>query len=810
MVVADSAGSTIAFTHTDGEGWFTVKPNREGAAKITVSSMGHKKKVLPIGEFLKQPTVTLEEAAVQLREVQVRPDKISQRGDTLTYNVVSFAQEQDRSIADVIKKMPGFSVAGNGQISFEGKPIGNFYIEGMDLLGDNYAQASENLNAGKVKDVQVIRNHQKVKSLRGTEFSDHAALNIVLNDDAKEAWAATAELGAGIAASHSSRQIDYDGKLMAMLFGHNMQNLSMYKCDNTGKDIAHEVDNLVASASGNSPLKGIIMAETSDIPDIESGQTRFNDSHLLATNQLFKTKRGNNLRLQADYLWDKESGDTRSETSYTDIGGIIVAEETHNHAIKNRLNGIVAYTINNDKLYLSNRLQGHINLDKAYGSTVLNGIVARQSATPHKTYATDELEITTASKKGNSISFSSANTYGYLPGQLLSVEGETERINLRILSTRHTFSLRRRHRRLTTKLTADFLAQSQSMDVDYKGQTTAESYRQLNLLLSPSVNYDGQHLKISAATSFSLAGRKLGENASTRLTIQPHLTVQYAISKSLLARLIYNYSETPISILSVYSTPLFVSYRTKASYGGKINDVGNHLLDISLAYRQPIKRNFASISLLWLRRCDDMLFQSQLDGDTYLRTPSDYRHDTGTYRLGLSASHSFYWGKTTVAADLSYMRSDYALLYQSTPTDWHTCAVNAAIKLSTQPTKHFSLELKSSLNADTQCPSKRKDMPRTNTIYYKHKLNAYFFPTKKWEICIKAAAYHSPAKALSDNLLLGSHVSYKTRHAEYRLTCSNILGNTRYSCRHIGTFANTCTTYRLRPREIVAKVVLDL
>ena len=44
---------------------------------------------------------------IRLKEVTVKAKKIRQRGDTLIYQVATFAKDGDRSIGDVLKKMPG-------------------------------------------------------------------------------------------------------------------------------------------------------------------------------------------------------------------------------------------------------------------------------------------------------------------------------------------------------------------------------------------------------------------------------------------------------------------------------------------------------------------------------------------------------------------------------------------------------------------------------------------------------------------------------------------------------------------------------
>lgn len=40
-----------------------------------------------------------------------KADRIREQGDTISYTVGSFAQAQDRSIGDVLKRMPGITAA---------------------------------------------------------------------------------------------------------------------------------------------------------------------------------------------------------------------------------------------------------------------------------------------------------------------------------------------------------------------------------------------------------------------------------------------------------------------------------------------------------------------------------------------------------------------------------------------------------------------------------------------------------------------------------------------------------------------------
>ena len=255
--------------------------------------------------------IKLQSVTFELREVNVRVERIKQKQDTLVYSVSGFKLSQDRSIADVINKMPGLAVRLDGQITFEGKPINKFYIEGLDLLGSKYAQASENISADMIKDVQVLQNHQPVRSLKGVRFSDQAALNIVLKDEMKNVWSGILNAGIGSTAqdlTQSKRELLYSARMMGMVFGRKMQNLSMYKCDNTGKDLTNEIQDLATELRGNQAESGLLSRLVAPAASIDRERSTFNQSHLITTNHLVKTKSTNDIRLQLSYFWDKVRG----------------------------------------------------------------------------------------------------------------------------------------------------------------------------------------------------------------------------------------------------------------------------------------------------------------------------------------------------------------------------------------------------------------------------------------------------------------------------------------------------------------------
>ena len=146
VVLMDRSGNPLTFMNTKENGGFSLTtPTGTNAAKLQVTYLGYTPKSVPIGLFKNGETIYLTPNAISLREVEIKSKRLQQKSDTLVYSVAGFRHKQDRSIADVIAKMPGLAVSEKETITYQGKPINNFYIEGMDLLGKKYSMASENL-----------------------------------------------------------------------------------------------------------------------------------------------------------------------------------------------------------------------------------------------------------------------------------------------------------------------------------------------------------------------------------------------------------------------------------------------------------------------------------------------------------------------------------------------------------------------------------------------------------------------------------------------------------------------------------------
>ena len=72
--------------------------------------MGYAQHTIPISQGRLIYNAQLSVRATELREFVFKAPGIDQRGDTITYHVENFAEIQDQTLADVLKRMPGITV----------------------------------------------------------------------------------------------------------------------------------------------------------------------------------------------------------------------------------------------------------------------------------------------------------------------------------------------------------------------------------------------------------------------------------------------------------------------------------------------------------------------------------------------------------------------------------------------------------------------------------------------------------------------------------------------------------------------------
>ncbi len=806
IVAYNESGRQLCYAISDAEGYFTLKPVG-GIAYIRFSFLGYETQTVKYNPAVNKVVVRMKETSFQLREVSVKAERISERGDTLTYSVAGFKQIQDRSIADVIRKMPGLEVKPNGSISYQGKSINHFYIEGLDLMGSQYAQASNNISADKVESVQVLENHQAVKSLRDIEFSDKAALNIVLKDDAKSVWTGLADIGLGLA--EKSNGFLYENRLMGMNFKKNFQTLLLYKNANTGTNIADEILSLSDLLEYRGEANIISLLDLGS-PAFDVERYTFNKSHLLSGNWLWRTGKNSDLRIQASGLFYSEEQLRKSSTTYLDLDGSpVITEDWNVESRRKEAKGEITYTLNKERTYLKSISKVYSDWNVSHGNILYNDRLTALSVKPYKRMVSEDLLLSHTTAGGNVIQFNSSTGYTRLPGQLLTINGNSQLLDMDLFSSKN-------HVQYKKKFGALYFDNMMGFDSRYQ-KINSTDWKLQQLYWSPSVSLKHKGHEITAKAKVSYVNQLLdnSENEATDklrssdFWIEPNLNWRWEMSPTSKLILDYRLAADPYDAKKLVTEPLFTSYAQCTVGIGEPETQFAHSLSASFTYRNPLYGLFAYLRPVYIHNKGNILYSGELDSGVYNMVATSGRYNTDSYIVDGRIAKNFFWANTTLGFGGGINSSESQMLVSGVLAKNRMNVYNASFDYSLKPVKGISIQGKSKMMI---CNRQEKTAPynESGVIDWSHSLGINFNPAGGWIFSLNNEIYHSNEKSFGVNSFCGISVGYKSKKWELSLVADNIIGNSVYEQVNVSSITRFYSMTRLRPREYLMKLSVDL
>ena len=793
VVAKGDGGSVVAFARSGQDGSFSLTiPQGKEAKDVEFLMMGFAKVVIPLKDYKNGQTVRMSEQAIALKEVKVTPQRIREEGDTLTYSVAGFRQKQDRSIADVIAKMPGLEVLPTGAIRYQGKVINKFYIEGIDLLGGKYAMASENLSADKVKSVQVYENHQPVKALKDIQFSEQAALNLVLKDEAKNVWQGVVDVATGYGDNWLR-----DARLLEMVFGRKKQSISMVKANNTGKDIEHEVTDL-SSFDKTAPTESGILSNISlGAPSLEPQRSKFNDTYIAATNWLFKNKKDDDLKLQLTGLYDRSRQQQNRQTIYLDADSAVIAEEQSARSTRSEWQAELLYKANRDNHYLSNTLKGYIDFNKSEGLSMLNGQPTPQYVEPRKRYVVDNLELINKLKNGQSYSVTSLFSYSYLPGTLLLTNDSTQQLTQQTLYWKAYAYYQHSIRQVKLIWQAGFETKNQWLALSDK-----DRYSEYQPYIEPSLSYREGAWSISLNGRLSWLMRQYQKKNSQNFLAEPRLFIRYSLTSKLDISGSYSYRWTPSDITTITRQAYYTDYISCQQGSGQFENTTGQMASLGLGYRNVMTGMFSRFTSGYSNLRDAVIYESKLVNNVYIRQATDFRQDRETFSLSGSLGKSIFWAKLSITLNGSYSWTNYDLLINHSLARQHTRNGRASLRFSLKPTRWLSIEEESAYHYSHQS--------MTNALQsWNHELKVFILPGK-WQIEWTNELYHSNDKSVSTNYFSDLSISYRAKTFEAGLLCSNLFGTRNYRRHYTTDYTDIIVLNQMRPRDFLCRIMFNI
>jgi hypothetical protein len=827
----------LNYAMADGKGRYEIKyTGNKDSIVVTVSGLNLKKQFRTVSNRSQAIDFYVESEAITLNEVKIKPPKIRQAGDTLNYLVESFTDKNDRTIGDVLKKMPGIQVQENGAILYQDKPINKFYIEDMDLLQGRYGIATNNIDAGKVATVQILENHQPIKALNGKEVSEHAALNLKLKDSAKGIFTANAQAGTGASPLLLSNEV------VGMLFAKSRQNIVMYKGDNTGREISGEINSFYSNDANIMSSNKMLSIPAPTPPAINQQRHLFNDAHLGSINDLRKLSKDYTLTANINYLYDRPEKNSYSYSEYylPDDNILAVSEIMQSRLYKNRLGTDIQLNANTGKFYFNNLLKLEGEWDRERGDAFADDSIRQHLRNP--VYGiSNTMDWTNVN--GNS-TFKVNSFFGYkdisqsltvyplLYGDLFNLSSPDgnmkQRMDLSNFSTRNAVSWGK-NGDINQEYRIEFRSDMQHLKTGLQAETNNRviepdslqndlDWNKYEWIFSPKYIYSPTskiNISLSVPARYILLHRndRISGNAknSNYLYVTPSVIFNYKISPFWSTSASYNYNNSIGGIREAYTGYMMTSYRNLLRNDDILSKGHSHSAMGYLAYKNPLTTLFGDIFASYRNTRSNLLNDYTYQGILRVKSSVEHPNTSENADLGIRVGKDIDAAASSVSIGSRYVYSSSSQLSQGAVSGYQYRSISIFPNFRTR-FKGFA-NISYTLNiawSKSKIESNKEDLPDIRTM--SQRINLNLFPIKKLTATVSCENFYNNAiQSGSRSMWFGDiSVRYKLKEMEFSLDYTNIFNTKKYVSTSYSDIGRYYYSYNLRPAGILFKVRFKL
>lgn len=814
----DGSGKVKSFTNSNAKGVFRLKMPAVGSRTLKFARMGYADEEIPLDSVNPADTLRVEMLvqAFELKEVGVRARRIRENGDTVTYTVGQFSRAQDRSIGDVMKRMPGLDVDASGKVQYQGTDINKMYVEGNDIAGSKYGTLTQNIQADNVGAVEVLENHQPMQVLRGLAISDQAAINLKLKEKAKIKVMAHGTAAGGWGENAGGL---YAGELFLMSVKGKVQNATSLKLNNLGQPLGG-IKGFFGGATGEG-IEPFISAG-----GVGGGYTsRFGRSAAFETTSTWKNNHDGQWRLQAEYAYDHLWTDRSTITTYfLPTGNRIITEDRHADSHSHSASLSANYEINQKRYYLNNNLTGNFTWN---GDRVnIEGTLSNRQHTISPYYdVANRLKIIRRFGENRIVTFNSTNQFLSRPEQLwveTTAYGDMARYGSHV--GQHSFFTDERAsygfiiRKVIVSLEGGVAGFVRHLDSQLNGtlpdgmpdESNDLSTNYVRVFIKPKFELNLKRISFNLNMPVNFYSYFFGGALKNRseVFISPTLSMQWKPNSRHTINLNATWRRNPASLSNIHSGLVMADYRTFNAGVDDYYSSSRHGFWGDWSWRNTRRGWFAHASFdhAWNRLKSGV--SQMLIGDyvvnAYRAEPSTSQETKAYARIQKSLDAI----QSSVQLNGSFRRTDETAFSQGEEVnrrllvytafaslDVRFCSwLNAAYYLSFSHTRMHISMLPSALNTG-----------------YDHMLEA----TGKWGKWMVSAngVYGTTRLGPGDYTRttdLGVRVNYKlNKRVEFTLKASNLLDDRNRVTRSFDTFSQTETAERLRGREFMIGIVVS-
>lgn len=819
FVLGVAGSQQKAFAYSDEEGEFTLRvPDGVVLDEIRVSMMGFAamKMQLTAGNT-SNIVIELTELRAELRAARVEAAVVEEKGDTLSYTAGAFKDGSERSMGDLLEKLPGITVTPSGGIQHNGKAIGKLYVEGMDLMGARYGTVTNNLSADAIARVEVYQNHQPVRALQDISLTDRSAINIILKESVRSTW-----LFSGDAAIGLPHFPIFEARAMLSNFGKRRQSIFLVKGNNDGGDILQELQQ--QSILGRGPGAYLITPGEID-SDLRSrlnpGRSYLslpkeywydNLSGLGSFNHLIKLDETRQLRLALQAAGERynETSESRDEVRFADGTSLEILENRSMTDRRGYFSGTAAYEDNGATRYVSNEfsaagqlrvnesaLQGGRNqYDQRYdlpsfkADNLLKVVLRRSTGRA--------LELTSDSKYRRTNHASRYATGGQEYGQHLF--GQDFSTDLR---TSHNWSAGRHRISLSEGAALEY--------IDRRAEATGVAFEKVKTSGSLSVLALRPTVRVSDA--ISLGGARItvalpatlhylivpGNDNLLYPTLTPSLSLQWKLAQRLELSASSSYSLTRSNTESLLDAAVMQSWRTLA-VSDSLRRSARWNTQATLRWSDMPALFFATLSGTWSmggsNRAASSIWMENLTYQYYLPL------STATSGWSVNGSLKKYFGLRAFVVELQggWMENDMQEYLQGVPVSYHNTRLHTQLNFASNPVWWFSTNITGSYDRNYVTGASKQ---QTQMVQIEGTLRVK--PVKPFAIDVTGHWLWSeiPGVRVSNTPLLKVSASWSLKNATLFIECRNLLNATEYRRESISAYRTTSSITQLTSRQFL-------
>lgn len=744
---------------------------------------------------------------LELKEVIVTAKKIRQSGDTISYSAATYRGKNDKTLEDLLRKMPGIEIKSDGQITYNGQWINEFYIEGLDMLGGNYGVATRNIDANDIGSVQVLQNHQDVKLLQGVKSGNAPAMNIKLKQNALGIWSSTLQAAIG-----TQPNISWDASATLMNFRRKAQNISVYKTNNIGNDLRQDIG---APVTFNSSYgTGMLFP---DSPGLNDTYTYRNNSHSLSINQLFKLNEDKTLAFNINYLFDKEKREATEQTTFLSdsISRFVIDESNRAQMRKQFVGAHAVYKLNGKERYIKNAFTASASFPHGDGS--INDLI-RQQFSGHSLKVEDVLKINYKKKQGGigevTIRANYTDKYGILR---LTDKGMSQNVRQRNLNTGGAASIIAvavPHFMFNLNGGFDTQFQQAKTELDLTENLTSGNQRtwQIGANITPKffLHY-GQRFQwlVYVPVGFEYYTSTDGEWEYDKifLSLKPYTNITFKPSERLAFSLTSTCEESMPTSLSLMAQKRYIDYRTSISNPDYLEAKINRTVKtaLSASYTSVLDMLFGGLTLTHAYSRNSLSNGYEITDDIieYIRLP--YATSSNIWQGDQNFSKGFFKWNSKISESFTIGTSQNEFYVDDAMHRGRSNYLRANISFNASFARWITFETSNEFSISKTYTDGISNGSAKHT--FSNVTSLVVWPYKQISVAPSVMYYYNDYSTnYRNNIFLNCNIEYSLGNSIIFLKCNNLLDSRIFRRYNDNGIIQYSSQYRLRGRTIMLGV----